>query len=191
MTQVLHPRAAYLGSGYDDKSLSTLILGRRRTRTHRPWEGVRTPLARSATNRFPDPCSGLPGRGPRDVIPPLERSWYPRANAGQRRPSGRARRTTREPEIRCTSPPSLCPWCLPLAAPRPQQRVQKLYVANSAGNDIHVIDTATNRVIKRVEVGPVPHGLVATANGDQIFITIENTKGDEGSSSGLIHSPTR
>ena len=64
--------------------------------------------------------------------------------------------------------------------PGPQERVQKLYVANSAGNDIHVIDTATNRVIKRVEVGPEPHGLVATANGDQIFITIENTKGDEG-----------
>ena len=57
---------------------------------------------------------------------------------------------------------------------------QKLYVANSAGNDIHVIDTATNRVIKRVEVGPEPHGLAATASGDKIFITIENTKGDQG-----------
>ena len=66
------------------------------------------------------------------------------------------------------------------AAPGPQQRVQKLYVANSAGNDIHVMDTATNLVIKRVEVGPEPHGLAATANGDQIFITIENTKGGEG-----------
>src|SRR5581483_11780959 len=33
----------------------------------------------------------------------------------------------------------------------------KLYVANSAGNDIHVIDTATNKVIKRIEVGPQPH----------------------------------
>src|SRR5262245_34391638 len=42
----------------------------------------------------------------------------------------------------------------------------KLYVANSAGNDLHVIDTATNRVLKRVEVGPQPHGLVATKNGD-------------------------
>ena len=66
------------------------------------------------------------------------------------------------------------------AAPGPQQPVQKLYVANSAGNDLHVIDTATNRVIKRVEVGPEPHGLVATANGDRVFITIENTKGDAG-----------
>jgi YVTN family beta-propeller protein len=64
------------------------------------------------------------------------------------------------------------------AAPRPP--APKLYVANSAGNDIHVIDTATNRVIKRIEVGPEPHGLVATAGGDRIFITIENTKGERG-----------
>jgi YVTN family beta-propeller protein len=56
----------------------------------------------------------------------------------------------------------------------------KLYVANSAGNDIHVIDVATHKVIKRVEVGPEPHGLVATANGARIFITIENTKGQNG-----------
>jgi YVTN family beta-propeller protein len=57
------------------------------------------------------------------------------------------------------------------------QAPQKLYVANSAGNDIHVVDTATNRVIKRVEVGPQPHGLAATAAGDQLFITVENTQG--------------
>ncbi len=66
------------------------------------------------------------------------------------------------------------------ASRAPEGPLQKLYVANSAGNDIHVIDTATNRVIKRVEVGPEPHGLVATENGDRIFITIENTRGDEG-----------
>lgn len=60
------------------------------------------------------------------------------------------------------------------------QATQKLYVANSAGNDIHVIDTATNRILKRIEVGPQPHGMAATAAGDQLFITIENTAGDVG-----------
>ncbi|HQU42973.1 MAG TPA: hypothetical protein PK867_09180, partial [Pirellulales bacterium] len=64
-----------------------------------------------------------------------------------------------------------------VAAP---QSPQKLYVANSAGNHLHVVDTATNRVIKRVEVGPQPHGLAATANGDRLFVTIENTRGDAG-----------
>jgi YVTN family beta-propeller protein len=62
----------------------------------------------------------------------------------------------------------------------PGEAPRKLYVANSAGNDIHVIDTATNRVLRRVEVGPQPHGLAATAKGDRIFITIENTKGENG-----------
>jgi YVTN family beta-propeller protein len=62
----------------------------------------------------------------------------------------------------------------------PHPPIHKLYVANSLGNDIHVIDTATNKVIKRIEVGPQPHGFAATANGDRMFITIENTDGDEG-----------
>jgi YVTN family beta-propeller protein len=66
-----------------------------------------------------------------------------------------------------------------LAAP-PGPAAPKLYVANSAGNDLHVIDTATNKVINRVEVGPQPHGLVATRDGRQLFLTIENTAGEEG-----------
>ena len=57
---------------------------------------------------------------------------------------------------------------------------QKLYVANSLGTDIHVIDTSTNQVIRRVEVGPQPHGLVATARGDRLLLTIENTVGEAG-----------
>ena len=63
---------------------------------------------------------------------------------------------------------------------RTQPPAQKLYVANSAGNDLHVIDPATNKVIKRVEVGPQPHGLTATRDGKQIFLTIENSEGEEG-----------
>lgn len=67
-----------------------------------------------------------------------------------------------------------------LAFPEIVGATTKLYVANSAGNDVHVIDPATNRVIKRVEVGPQPHGLVATPDGKQMFITIENTEGEAG-----------
>jgi YVTN family beta-propeller protein len=63
---------------------------------------------------------------------------------------------------------------------RPAQTSGKLYVASSMGNDIHIVDTQTNQVIKRVEVGPEPHGMVATVSGDRIFITLENLQGDEG-----------
>src|SRR5262249_13249256 len=68
----------------------------------------------------------------------------------------------------------------PSDSPRPAAPVQKLYVANSAGRDVHVIDPATNRVIKRVEIGPQPHGLVATRGGERLFLTVENTAGDIG-----------
>ena len=66
------------------------------------------------------------------------------------------------------------------AADAPRSPAQKLYVANSLGTDLHIIDTTTNKVVRRVEVGPQPHGLVATAKGDRLFITIENTAGDKG-----------
>lgn len=66
------------------------------------------------------------------------------------------------------------------SADPPRLPVRKLYVANSLGHDVHVIDTATNSVIRRVEVGPQPHGLVATVKGDRLFLTIEHTAGDAG-----------
>src|SRR5262245_1638511 len=73
---------------------------------------------------------------------------------------------------------------LALAAPiepaQPATAAQKLYVANSAGHDVHVIDPATNRVVKRVDIGPQPHGLVATRGGERLFLTVENTAGDVG-----------
>lgn len=67
-----------------------------------------------------------------------------------------------------------------IAGPAEAAQRGKLYVANSAGNDIHVIDTASNRVMRRIEVGPQPHGLVATERGDRLYLTIENTAGDVG-----------
>jgi YVTN family beta-propeller protein len=73
--------------------------------------------------------------------------------------------------LACAAPPD---------APRQSAVAQKLYVANSGGTDLHIIDTATNKVIKVVELGPNPHGLVATRDGKQLFLTIENENGDEG-----------
>jgi YVTN family beta-propeller protein len=53
---------------------------------------------------------------------------------------------------------------------------QKLYVTNSAGNDVTVIDVATNQPIGRVEVGPHPHGIAVPAPQDVIYVTIEGTQ---------------
>jgi YVTN family beta-propeller protein len=50
---------------------------------------------------------------------------------------------------------------------------QKLYVTNSLGDDVTVIDTKTNKVIGRIEVGLHPHGIATPAAQDVIYVTIE------------------
>jgi YVTN family beta-propeller protein len=53
---------------------------------------------------------------------------------------------------------------------------QKLYVTNSGGDDITIIDVATNKVIGRIEVGPHPHGIAVPADQNTILVTIEGGK---------------
>ncbi len=55
----------------------------------------------------------------------------------------------------------------------PVKTKQKLYVTNSAGDDVTVIDTATNKTIGRIEVGPHPHGIAAPKAQDVVYVTIE------------------
>lgn len=50
---------------------------------------------------------------------------------------------------------------------------QKLYVTNSLGDDVTVIDVATNKPIGRIEVGPHPHGIALPKKQDFILVTIE------------------
>jgi len=51
-----------------------------------------------------------------------------------------------------------------------------LYVDNSLGNDISVIDLATFKVVDDLKVGGEPHGLCAPADGRRLFTTIEAEK---------------
>jgi YVTN family beta-propeller protein len=72
----------------------------------------------------------------------------------------------------------LCVW--PAHADTPVVKVrQKLYVTNSAGDDITVVDVATNKPIGRIEVGPHPHGIAVPAARDFILVTIEGRKPGE------------
>jgi len=64
--------------------------------------------------------------------------------------------------------------CLPALAHAAGGR-QKLYVTNSAGNDVTVIDVATNKVIGRIWVGPHPHGIAVPASEDVVYVTIEGS----------------
>lgn len=53
---------------------------------------------------------------------------------------------------------------------------QKLYVTNSAGDDVTIVDVASNKVIGRIEVGPHPHGIAIPAAQDVVLVTIEGGK---------------
>ncbi len=70
---------------------------------------------------------------------------------------------------------------LPIAASAadPVKVRQKLYVTNSAGDDVTIIDPTTNKAIGRIEVGLHPHGIAVPASQDVIYVTIEGTKPGE------------
>jgi YVTN family beta-propeller protein len=73
----------------------------------------------------------------------------------------------------------LCLAPLAAAAAEPAKVKQKLYVTNSAGDDVTIIDTATNKPLGRIEVGPHPHGIAVPAKQDFILVTIEGKKPGE------------
>jgi len=49
-----------------------------------------------------------------------------------------------------------------------------LYVANSQGDDITVIDLPTQKIITTIKVGPIVHGVCAQGDGRKAFATIES-----------------
>ena len=54
---------------------------------------------------------------------------------------------------------------------------QKLYVLSSKGQDMAVIDVATNQIIGHVEVGDRPHGIAAPRSQDILYISTEHDNG--------------
>ncbi len=48
-----------------------------------------------------------------------------------------------------------------------------LVVDNSGGNDVTLIDTATNKVIGSIETGPAAHGLAASPDGTRLYVSSE------------------
>ena len=60
---------------------------------------------------------------------------------------------------------------LPLAA-----GVVRVFQTNSAGDNVHVIDPATNRVVGVIEGIEVPHGVTIAPGGGRIYVTDEALK---------------
>jgi YVTN family beta-propeller protein len=75
---------------------------------------------------------------------------------------------------------ALLALALPARATGPAVKVRhKLYVTNSAGDDVTVIDADTNKPLGRIEVGPHPHGIAVPASQYFILVTIEGSKPGE------------
>jgi YVTN family beta-propeller protein len=54
-----------------------------------------------------------------------------------------------------------------------KEAVSKLYVTNSAGDSIHVIDLGSFKVIDQIRTGGQPHGAAVSADGRHFFTTVE------------------
>lgn len=55
------------------------------------------------------------------------------------------------------------------------QSTPMLYVTNSAGNDVNVINLKTMKKVDDIVVGQKPHGVCAPADGKTLFVTIMST----------------
>ena len=67
---------------------------------------------------------------------------------------------------------TLAKWVRGEGAVTPKEAVRVLQ-SNAAGDDIHVIDPSTNRVVAKIEDIEVPHGVVIAPGGGRIYATNE------------------
>ncbi|MBM3774360.1 MAG: YncE family protein [Acidobacteria bacterium] len=63
-------------------------------------------------------------------------------------------------------------WLL-WAAPVENGKRQKLYVLSSHGDDVTVVDVATNQILKTIKVGKDPHGIAAPKAEDVLWVATE------------------
>ncbi len=57
---------------------------------------------------------------------------------------------------------------------------QYLWQTNSAGDDVHVVDLSTRESVKRLLVGPEPHGIAAPDDARVVYISVETNGRQQG-----------
>lgn len=53
---------------------------------------------------------------------------------------------------------------------------QKLYILNSGGEDVSVVDVATQKVVRTINVGAGPHGIATTKRQDVLYVATEGDR---------------
>src|SRR6266480_3720383 len=66
------------------------------------------------------------------------------------------------------------PLFLALAALPVSAQTVRVYVTNSAGDNIHVIDPATNKVVQVIHGVEAPHGIDFSPDGQRVYVTPDN-----------------
>ena len=65
------------------------------------------------------------------------------------------------------------PVLLALAALPVSAQTVRVYVTNSAGDNIHVIDPATNKVVQVIHGVEAPHGIDFSPDGQRVYVSNE------------------
>src|SRR5258706_436908 len=66
----------------------------------------------------------------------------------------------------------VCGFCSPWRRCPPPREV-RVYATNSAGDNVHVIDPATNKVVQVIEGIETPHGVDFAPDGTRVYISNE------------------
>src|SRR5205807_8188163 len=65
-------------------------------------------------------------------------------------------------------------WILLMVAPIPAWAgMARVYVTNSAGDSIHVIDPATNKVVQQIKGIEGAHGIAFSPDGSKVYVSDE------------------
>src|SRR5262245_61899779 len=66
---------------------------------------------------------------------------------------------------------AFAPFALPL--PAEAGGTARIYVTNSAGDSIHVVDPTTNKVIQEIPAGEAAHGIAPAPDGSRVYVSNE------------------
>src|ERR1017187_839356 len=65
-------------------------------------------------------------------------------------------------------------WLLLVLAPMPASAdMVRIYITNSAGDSIHVIDPATNKVVQQIKDIEGAHGIAFSPDGSKVYVSDE------------------
>src|SRR6516225_9732549 len=66
-------------------------------------------------------------------------------------------------------------WLVLALAPLPAAAGSSLIlVTNSAGDSVHLVDPATNKVVKEFPVGEAAHGIASAPDGSRVYVSNES-----------------